>query len=229
MNPDRLTRWLARNRVGAEALQLRDDSEDKPFQRWSIQVLPEDPVQIIFDCAGDYADSCGESKRVAIEYLDEDGEVFAKTIHKAGTAEAKTWDSANAANVSENTIISQLLRHIEVQQKVLSGSSLGTFGAMERVLALQSRLVEKQAQQLAQLSDQVLAMRLEQVKADPDEDSDPADTEEESRARARALEKVGELLPPVANMALAYMQNRLTNGHAAAGGPVHVDASGVPS
>lgn len=228
MNPDRLTRWLARGRVGAEMLQLRDDGEEGPFQRWPVATLPEDPVQLIFDCAGDYADSCGESKRVAIEYLDDEGEVIAKTIHKAGTAEAKSWDAANAANVSENTIISQLLRHIEVQQKVLSGSSLGTFNAMERVLALQSRLVEKQAQQLAQLSDQVMAMRLEQVKADPDED-DPADTEEESRARARALEKVGELLPPVANMALAYMQTRLTNGHAAAGGPVHVDASGVAS
>lgn len=222
MNPDRLRAWLLRNRVGTETLQLRQDGVDKPFQRWSVAALPEDATQLVLDCCGEFADAIEESARVAVEYLNEDEDVIASTIHKAKASEVSGFDAANAANISENTIISQLLRHIEVQQRVLSGSNLGSFQALERVLTLQQKLVEKQAQQISQLADQVLAMRLKQVEEEGSEES-AADTEEESRARARAMDKVGELLPAVANTALAYMQSRLTNGHA--GGPVHVEGS----
>jgi hypothetical protein len=234
MTPDRLRSWLARNRVGAVLLQLRHDSldtEGKVFQRWSLEALGDDPTQMVLDCCGDYADAIEESARVAIEYLNDDDEVIASTVHKARAASATGYDAANAGNISENTIVSQLLRHIEVQQRVLSGSNLGAFQSLERVLTLQTKLVEKQAQQIQQLADQVLAMRLEHGSGDDSAElavSTP-DTEEESRARARAMDRVGELLPVVANMAINYMQTR-ANGHAAApGGPVHVESESVPS
>jgi len=224
MTPDRLRGWISRARVGAATLQLRHlpvDGEGEVFQRWSIDMIDDDPVQTILDVCGDYADAIEEDARIAIEFLKDDDTVLASTVHKAKATEVTSYDAANAANVSQGTIVSTLLRHIEVQQKVLSGSNLGAFQAMERVLTLQSKLVEKQAQQIQQLADQVLAMRMEHA---AESGGAEPDTEEESRARARAMDRVAELLPTVVQTAANYMQQR-ANGHSAAADPPTVNGT----
>lgn len=221
MTPDRLRGWLQRNMVGATTLQLRHDGmgEGTVFQRWPVRALGDDMhdlVTQICEASAFYADSVEETVRVAIEFLSDEDEVIASTIHKARPEKVTSEFAANAANVSEGTIISQLLHHIEVQQRVMSGSNVGAFQTLERALTLQNKLVERQAQQIQALADQVIA--LQRVVIDgaaavqAAEGEDAVTTEEESRARARAFDKFAELLPMVADTAMAYARSRF-NGH----------------
>lgn len=235
MTPDRLRGWLQRWRVGAASLQLRHDvvgdDSGAVFHRWDVEHLPTDAdelVQLVLDVAGDYADSQQEAVRVSVEYLNDEDVKTAGTIHKAKTREAQTWDQANAADVSQGSIISQLLRHIEVQQKVLSGSNLNAFAIVERAMNVQQKVMERQAAQIQALADQVLELRAKAVVAGEEGDEEAAaETAEESRARARAFDRFAEIVPHVANGVLQYVATKqagpAVNG--AVNGAVHAAAS----
>lgn len=218
MTPDRLRAWLNRNRVGADRLQLKDAgiaSGGTVFQAWPVDRLPDDladVVTMILEASADYADVLEEDARVSVEYLDDEGEVLASTLHKAKSGTAVGFDATNAANVSGGTIVSQMLRHIETQQKVLSGSNLGAFTLLERTLSLQGKIIEKQAQQIAELSEKLAAMASKAAELTAGDDEDPEVTAEESRARARAFDKVSELVPIVAQFALNYAQSKVAGG-----------------
>lgn len=231
MSPDKLRAWVARNRVAAHWLQLRacgiGNEGTYIFQTWPASGLAEDEqdvVQLVFDVSGDYADSIEEDARVAVEFLAEDGEtVLASIVHKAKCSSPRSVDAANAANVSNATIISQLLRHIETQQRVLSGGNVGALAAMERVLNLQSKIVEKQALQNAELASKLVEMQRDLAEhADEDATENSAEV---SAARARAYDKIGELVPTVGAYIMQYVEHRATNG--AAGPAVHAAASTV--
>lgn len=205
MTPDRLRGWLERHCKGAATLQLSAssavDGDGRVFKSWPLQDLPEDlpDIQEILDCCGDYADAAEEQVRCVIEFLNDEGETIARTVHKASTREAKSWDAANAGEVSERTIVSQLLRHIEVQQRVLSGGNLHAFQICERVLNIQQKMLEKLSAQNVELTDQVLKLR--EANAPSEDGEDPEVSAEESRARARAWDKVAELAPMVVSTA----------------------------
>lgn len=209
MTPDRLRGWLERNCKRASTLQLSAssavDGDGHVFKSWPLQDLPDDlpDIQEILDCCGDYADAAEEQVRCVVEFLNEEGETIARTVHKASTREAKSYDAQHAGDVSERTIVNQLLRHIEVQQRVLSGGNLHAFQICERVLNVQQKMMDRLATQNAELHDQLSRMRAEQLElgAGGDGEEDPVVSAEESRARARAWDKVAELAPIVVSTA----------------------------
>ena len=228
MTPDRLRAWISRNRVGAHWLRLRacgiDNEGTYVFQTWPTAGLTDDEhdvVQLIFDVAGDYADSVEEDARVAVEFLSEDDEVIASTVHKAKCTRPASVDAANASNVSSATIISQLLRHIETQQRVLSGGSIGALGAMERVLKMQSAIIEKQAAQNSDLASKLVALQGE-IAANDSESESEDNAPEVAAARARAFDKLGELVPVVGAYMMEHIQAKAANGVA---GAVHAAAT----
>jgi hypothetical protein len=223
MTPNRLRAWLGRSRHGATSLRVQHDRLGKPhvIKTWPVSELGDDCVDLILSAIADYADGLGESVRVAIQVLDDDEDVLATAIHQQSPAEAHSEDAQHADQVSGNALVSTLLRHIEGQQKVMTGTLLSIFNAFERTLEQQQKMLERQAKQLQQQSDLLVARR-----------DDASESTEEDRAeamaRGRAWEKVSELLPIVSEMAIAHVRaggtsansNGKANGHAAEGGDV---------
>lgn len=213
MRADKLRAWLGRQRVGAARVLLQ---HDQPGEAQTFATFPADPlpdVQLIFDACGDLADSLEESIRVAILVIDEDGETLARTWHKQMPLEASSPDALNASEVSTNTIVAQLLRHIETQQRAVTGSHVAIYDAFQRTLDQLQKTNERQNAQINALTEALNA-------AHGEASEDTADTRAEAIARTQAWERFAELGPAVTELLLKAAAHKIpgvVNGHAAAG------------
>jgi hypothetical protein len=207
MRADKLRAWLERSRVGAHMLVLQHENggESQTFQTFHVEPLPD--VEAIFNACADLADELEASVRVAIIFVNEAGEALARCYHKQTPLEASSVDALGAADVSSNTIIAQLLRHIEVQQKAVTGSHMSIYNAFERTLAQLQKTIERQAGQIQQLTDALKAAQNDNAT----EEDDLQEVREEAIARRNAWEKLSEIGPVAAEFLL-----KASNGAAAA-------------
>jgi hypothetical protein len=129
--------------------------------------------------------------------------------------EAHSVDALKAADVSMGAIVAQLLRHIEVQQRAVTGSHMSIYNAFERTLTQLQKTNERQALQLDRLTE---ALR--------DRDTANAETTEEEReeasTRRQAWEKFGELGPQVAEFFLRAANGKLNGAAASVNGSAKV-------
>lgn len=212
MRPDKLRAWLQRQRVGASRLHLEHESaegESKVFATFPVEPLPD--VQLIFDACGDLADALEEAVRVAIVMVNEDGLAIARTFHKQVPLEAASPDALGASDVSPNSIVAQLLRHIEVQQRAVTGSHGAIYDAFERTINQLQKANEKLLAQNTALTEALRNLEAAQGTEETQEQR------EESIARTQAWEKFSELGPVVVDFMLKAANAKFSNGHAAAG------------
>jgi hypothetical protein len=189
-------------------LQHESVGEPQTFATFAADPLPD--VETIFNACADLADELEQAVRVAIVIVNEEGEALARCHHKQMPLEAHSADALKAADVSMGAIVAQLLRHIEVQQRAVTGSHMSIYSAFERTLTQFQKVTERQALQITQLTE---ALR----ERDAANDNDTAETREESMQRAQAWEKLSELGPQVAEFFLRAANNKANgNGHAAA-------------
>jgi hemoglobin-like flavoprotein len=196
-------------------LQHDSPGEAKTFATFPADPLPD--VQLIFDACGDLADSLEESVRVAIVILDEDGESLAQTFHKQMPLDASSPDALNASEVSSNTIVAQLLRHIEVQQRAVTGSHVAIYDAFQRTLDQLQKTNERQNAQINALTEALHA-------AHGEASEETADTRAESIARTQAWERFAELGPVVTELLLKTAAGKM-NGHASDAGRAAVNGA----
>jgi uncharacterized coiled-coil protein SlyX len=213
MRADKLRAWLERSRVGAHMLVLQHENggESQTFATFHVEPLPE--VETIFNACADLADELECSVRVAIIFVNEAGEGLCRCYHKQTPLEASSVDALGAADVSSNTIIAQLLRHIEVQQKAVTGSHMSIYNAFERTLAQLQKTIERQATQIQQLTDALKAANDNNAT----EEDDLQEVREEAIARRNAWEKLSEIGPVAAEFLLKAATAKITNGHASNG------------
>jgi hypothetical protein len=224
MRADKLSAWLERNRVGAHAIVLQHDpgvGELHTFATFPIDPLPD--VEMIFNACADLADELEQAIRVSIVIVDEDDKAICRASHKQMPLEASSPDALKTADVSMGGIVAQLLRHIEQQQRAVTGSHLSIYNAFERTLTQLQKVVERQGAQIQTLTE---ALRDTEGK----QSEETAEQREEAISRRQAWDKLGELLPTVSEFALKALAMKVSNGHAAntnGVGAVHGTASVV--
>ena len=213
--PNKLRAWLGRARVGAVTLQLTHEGagESCAFQQWDMNVLMamESPEELILCACRDLADSLEEAVRVAIQAIGDEDRVLATVYHKQLAEENAHADGDNAANVSANTIVAQLLRHIEVQQNVMTRSQANIFAAFEKN-PQQQKMIERQSAQITSLNETIQELKSGVIS------EQSAEEREEAVQRGMAWQKVGELAPTILQLAAEYASaemNGHSNGHAA--------------
>lgn len=206
---NRLASWLKKpNRGEVVYVRLTHDRVGTPqtialWRAAEVGVNLEDAAQRILQECDDYAAQANEAVRIKIELLDEGKETIAYLPHTATPDEPMTVDEANAAQTSSERVIAMFMRHVETQQRALTGSMGSIFNAFERTLEQNQRIIERQSSQIQNLQTQLEAARA--VNADDEEDSESERTEH--LARARAWDKVSELLPAVAKIAINHAAN----------------------
>lgn len=212
MREDKLRVFLERQRVGAHMIVLQHESvgEAQTFATFPADPTPD--VDVIFNACADLADELEQAVRVAIVVVNEEGESLAKCFHKQMPIEAHSVDALKAtADVSMGAIVAQLLRHIEVQQRAVTGSHMSIYSAFERTLTQFQKVTERQALQITQLTE---ALR----ERDAENDNATPEDREVAMARAQTWEKLSELGPQVAEFFLHAAKSKVmnSNGHAAA-------------
>jgi hypothetical protein len=214
MTPEKLRAWLNRSREGAVTLRLSHCTieEEVMFRQWRLEQFEtgDIPVQVVLDTCADHADACEEEIRVAIEFLNSDGDVTARTQHKARPLQAGSFDALNAGSVTGNALVAQLLRHIEVQQRVMSTSYMNIQESYERTIAGLHKDRERMSQQIITLMD---SLREQHLGGDDEEATPEGRTE--ALARAEAWNKVAEFAPAAMSLVIQGVQSKL-NGHGAA-------------
>lgn len=223
MREDKLRVFLERQRVGAHMIVLQHVSvgEAETFASFPAEPLPE--IETILNACADLADELEQSVRVAIVITNEEGESLAKCFHKQMPMEAHSPDALKTADVSMASIVAQLLRHIEVQQRAVTGSHMSIYNAFERTLTQLQKTNERQALQLDRLTE---ALREREVMTTEQSEAD----REESLTRRQAWEKFGEIGPQVAEFMLRAASSKVMgamNGHGAAAGAVNGSAKVV--
>lgn len=220
MTPEKLRAWLNRERVGAAKLQLLHCTVDAEvmFQQWSLAGFEDGdiPVQVILDACADHADAEEEEIRVAIVFIGEDGEQVARKNHKARPADVASFDAANAGSVTPNAIVAQLLRHIEVQQRVMSASYIQIQNSYEKTIGGLHKERERMSLQIQALSEKLVEYG---AAGGADNDNDTPESRTEALARADAWSKVAEYAPAVMQLVVQGVQSKL-NG-AGNGGTYH--------
>jgi hypothetical protein len=195
-----------------------------PGEQSTFATFPvTDPMiepQVIFDACADHADALEEQIRVAIVIVDSEGEALATTYHKQAPLEASSEHAANAGDVSMGSIIAQLLKHIEVQQRAVTGSHCSIYDAFERTMSQMQKTNERLAAQ-----NQALVEALRSIETEGGAEIE--EVREEAVARTQAWNKLGELVPIVTDFAMRAAQSKM-NGHAGhAAGAVNGTASVV--
>jgi len=193
-------------------LQHDNGGESQTFATFHVDPLPD--AEAIFNACADLADELEASVRVAIIFVNEAGEGLCRCYHKQTPIEASSADALNAADVSSNTIIAQLLRHIEVQQKAVTGSHMSIYNAFERTLEQLQKVVARQAVQIQQLTEALKAAN----DNNGEEEDDLQEVREEAIARRAAWEKLSEIGPVAAEFLLKAATAKLSNGHSASNG-----------
>jgi hypothetical protein len=120
-------------------------------------------------------------------------------------------DALKAADVSMGAIVAQLLRHIEVQQRAVTGSHMSIYSAFEKTLTQFQKVNERQAIQITQLTE---ALR----DRDAANDNATAEDREVALAKTQAWEKLGELGPQVAEFLLRAASAKVMNSNGHGGG-----------
>lgn len=209
MNADRLNAWIYKLCPGGVRLQLVFDQAlvsgtvINSWPREDVDAAREAPIpgqtigDQLIEAAQEHADNLGESCKFSIVWAGRDGQPLRTMHHRAGPSGGTANEyAAQAGNVTGNALTGQLLTHIHQQQKVLNGSIGIILTAYERTLTMQQVMIEK------------LASRLDAMPLpSPDTDSEAVQA-----AKLRALEKVVDLGPDVARLAIATVAKHLGVG-----------------
>lgn len=188
-------------------LQHESVGEPQTFATYPADPMPD--VETIFNACADLADELEQAVRVAIVIVNEEGEALARCHHKQLPLEAHSIDALKAADVSMGAIVAQLLRHIEVQQRAVTGSHMSIYSAFERTLTHFQKVSERQAAQITTLTE---ALR----ERDAANDNETAEDREVAAARSQAWEKLSELGPQVLEFALKAANHKVSNSNGAA-------------
>jgi nitrogen regulatory protein PII-like uncharacterized protein len=215
MREDKLRAFFERQRVGAHMVVLQHESVGEPQTFATFPADPMPDIETIFNACADLADELEQAVRVAIVVVNEEGEALAKCFHKQMPIEAHSVDALKAADVSMGAIVAQLLRHIEVQQRAVTGSHMSIYSAFERTLTQFQKVTERQATQITQLTE---ALRERDAVAG----EETLEQREEAVSRKQVWDKFGELGPQVAEFMLKAANARLSNG---GGGAANVNGT----
>lgn len=207
MTPEKLRSWLRHKPAGATRVQIVQDGPTgvqviADWERDELETLetPEqDVAQAMIEQAQDFCDMEGEACKFLVRWIGTRDRPLKVVTHRAKPRpEDEGGTVVDRSAISDATIIRDLLRHLETQQKHLA-SSLGTIlDANRKTLDLMSAQQESMAKQLAELRASEQA---------PARDASPEEREE-SIQRAKALEALTAKLPEAIDLGIAAVANR---------------------
>jgi hypothetical protein len=210
MTPERLTVWIYKIVPGGVRLQLVHEqalTQGLTIASWSkedVEDARENPIpgnsiaEQVIDAAAEHAENLGEACRFLVQWTGAQGQPLRAMIHRAAPSELPTGGNVQqyamqAGNVSGNQMTAQLLSHIAQQQKVINGSIGVILTAYERAMAMQQSMISQ------------LGARLDALPP-----TAALQSEEFSRAKIRALEKLSDVGPDIARLAVMAVQRALT-------------------
>jgi hypothetical protein len=209
MTPERLTAWIYKTVPGGTRLSLVNEqaltgggTTITSWTREEVDEARENPVtgmsiaEQLLEAALDHADNLGEPARFLVQWLGREAQPLRSMIHRCNpTTPAEARAAMLGTGGQDLQSQGQLLNHIAQQQKVLTGSIGVILNACERTMSMQQRIIEQ------------MAHRLDAV---PPPAADQ--NEEVTRAKIRAFEKLAELAPDVARLAIVAAQRALGGG-----------------
>jgi hypothetical protein len=207
MKPEKLKSWLIARPSGAKRLQLLHDSGmggHTAIQSWSLEEMsamdsatdPAALIDAIETAATDHATDSGEAQTYSLQYQASNGTALKTAKHRASPElgeDGKPIVAADAGGVfNAQKMFTELLGHIERQQKTMNLSHSGALLAYEKALAMQQKLI-----------DMLSAKLLDMPEPAPLELS--ADGVEVMKLKAAAIGKLIEVGPHVLALAMSAL------------------------
>jgi hypothetical protein len=206
MKPEKLKSWLIARPGGAKRLQLLHDSgmgSLTAVQSWSLEEMSAmdsatDPAALmdaIETAATEHATSTGEAQKYSLQFQSSNGNALKTAIHRATPEldeEGKPVVAAGDGVFNAQRMFTDLLGHIERQQKTMNLSHSGALLAYEKALAMQQKLI-----------DMLSAKLLDMPEPAPLELS--ADGLEVMKLKAAAIGKLIEVGPHVLALAMSAL------------------------
>lgn len=218
MSPDRMRAWIKKRPAGGCRLMLSQDQGLGILQviaSWTREEIEDaadpsagaqDVSVAILDVAQDHVDSVADACRFQLQWQTDTGRTLTTvTLNLAPTDKPRSADAGGAEPMSAHRLISELLGALNHKDRVLTTSVGVVLSAYERALKMQEATNTALLRQLVEL--RALTPEIPQTK--------PEDLEV-AHLKARALEKLIELGPDVARLAIGAAAEHFGIGQAAA-------------
>jgi hypothetical protein len=219
MSPDRMRAWLKKRPAGACRLVLSQDQGLGILQviaSWTREEIEDaaDPsagaqdVSVsVLDVAQDHVDSVADACRFSLQWQTDTGRTLTTvTMNISPTDKPRAAEAGGAEPMSAHRLISELLGALQQKDRVLTTSVGVVLSAYERALKMQEQTNTALLRQLVEL--RAITPVLAETK--------PEDLEV-ARLKARALEKLIELGPDVARLAIGAAAEHFGIGMPSAG------------
>ena len=212
MTPDKLERWLARERPRAayvRILALQVASEPIQVHEWTLPELNAESNRAghVLDICTDYCDGKNETVQFRIEMLDHEQRTITVTHHRGAPTETDglSQGQLEADRVSVHQIIAQFMRHDEQRERLMVTSMEAFFKSCANIVGMQGKILDQQ-----QASLQLLQTQLAEARAAGLIGRDLTEEEKaEAIARANAWDKAAALGP----VFLEALAERWQRGH----------------
>jgi hypothetical protein len=196
MQPDKLEKWLARDRPRAARLRIMAlvvASDAIQVHEWLLPELNAESNRAgaVLDVCSDYADTKGESVQFRLEMGDHEGKTITATHHRASPTDSDGDSPATDADLSTNRIIAQFMRHDEQRERLLVSAMDAVFKSCANIVGMQGKLLDQLSQ-----SNAVLQQQLADARARGEIERDLTEEEkQEIVSKAAAWQKAAELGP----------------------------------